>query len=165
MFIMNYGFSRIVEHALMWGSNAVAYAEAEAPRAAIMHWCPQKPGLPFVLHVQNPVSSCSPVVSADRNVPREGECGAVGLALIKREELPALMQAPGSWSIEDMALHPMSEGRPISGINLQWGHFSVATLAEMEYASSVFDKFGHDMCANSSLLRCSDIRLIPAEPM
>eukprot|EP00192_Tetraselmis_astigmatica_P012226 CAMPEP_0117663766 /NCGR_PEP_ID=MMETSP0804-20121206/8801_1 /TAXON_ID=1074897 /ORGANISM="Tetraselmis astigmatica, Strain CCMP880" /LENGTH=422 /DNA_ID=CAMNT_0005470833 /DNA_START=133 /DNA_END=1401 /DNA_ORIENTATION=+ len=146
LFVTNYGFSRLVEHPLVLGNTCVAYSKVEKPRAEIMQFSPHEP---FILDFQDPEGSCGPVTAVDRGAPREGEFAAMGLAFLKASEVPSLLGAsPDNASLEEIALQPWSEGRPVGGINLQWGHFSVGSLAELQYAGAVFESYEHDIKAS-----------------
>jgi len=144
LLLPDYNFSRVVEHALVHSCNCVAYAQACGRRADLMRW---RPSPPFVLEVEKPGSSSSRIAQASRRAPREGEYGAVGLALLKAAEIQqaALGAVEDAW-LEEVALRPLMDGRCASGIDLQAGHFSVATLAGWSYADALFDTYAFTLC-------------------
>uniref|UniRef100_A0A061RPB1 Uncharacterized protein n=1 Tax=Tetraselmis sp. GSL018 TaxID=582737 RepID=A0A061RPB1_9CHLO len=152
LLLPDYNFSRVVEHALVHSCNCVAYAQACGRRADLMRW---RPSPPFVLEVEKPGSSSSRIAQASRRAPREGEYGAVGLALLKAAEIQqaALGAVEDAW-LEEVALRPLMDGRCASGIDLQAGHFSVATLAGWSYADALFDTYAFTLEQDRRLAKC-----------
>uniref|UniRef100_A0A061QQ25 Uncharacterized protein n=1 Tax=Tetraselmis sp. GSL018 TaxID=582737 RepID=A0A061QQ25_9CHLO len=155
LLLPDYNFSRVVEHALVHSCNCVAYAQACGRRADLMRW---RPSPPFVLEVEKPGSSSSRIAQASRRAPREGEYGAVGLALLKAAEIQqaALGAVEDAW-LEEVALRPLMDGRCASGIDLQAGHFSVATLAGWSYADALFDTYAFTLEQDRRLAKSDNV--------
>lgn len=147
-FVADYMFARLVEHPLVRNCSCLAYTQVEGPREAIMHW---EPSPPVLMDLESPASSCTKLKGVQRATPATGECGALGLVFLKAADVPAMAGLPGSMTVEEMAIALLESGVSMGGLNLQWGHFSVATLNELKYTESVFDAYSHALCA--SLLR------------